>query len=132
MSRPLPLLVLILAIALFFSFTLIIEPVLSAEISRGHAIFNAECASCHVGGGNILVENKTLQTSAMKKYLENYDTDPVGAIVNQIWNGKSAMPAFKNKLTKEEILEVGLYVFQMAETDGRFSGDQNYDVMTPH
>jgi cytochrome c6 len=36
--------------------------------------------------------------------------------VNQIRNGKSAMPAFKNKLTKEEILEVGLYVFQMAET----------------
>jgi cytochrome c6 len=116
LSRPLPLLVLILAIVVFFSFTLIIEPVLSAETSRGHAIFKTECASCHVGGGNILVENKTLKTSAMKKYLENYDTDPIGAIVNQIQNGKSAMPAFKNKLTKEEILEVGLYVFQMAET----------------
>ena len=116
MSRPLPLLVLILVIAVFFSFTVIVEPVLSVEISRGHAIFNAQCASCHVGGGNILVENKTLQTSAMRKYLENYDTDPIGAIVNQIWNGKSAMPAFKNKLTKEEVLKVGLYVFQMAET----------------
>jgi cytochrome c6 len=110
-----PLLIVLLAIALLFNFQFM-NPALAAKASTGSAIFNANCASCHIGGANILIENKTLQKAALSKYLEDYDSDPIKAIINQVQNGKSAMPAFKNKLSGEEILEVAAYVFQKAET----------------
>ncbi len=110
-----PLLILLLAIALLFNFQFI-DPALAAEASTGSAIFSNHCASCHIGGANILVEHKTLQKSALSKYLENYDTEPIQTIIYQIQNGKSAMPAFKSKLSEHEILEVAAYVFQKAET----------------
>ncbi|MBD2517310.1 c-type cytochrome [Nostoc sp. FACHB-973] len=107
------LLILLLAIALF-KLTLI-SPALAAETSNGANIFEANCASCHIGGGNILINQKTLKKEALSKYLENYDRDSIQAIIHQVQNGKNAMPAFKEKLSPEEILEVAAYVFQNAE-----------------
>ncbi|HLO88723.1 MAG TPA: c-type cytochrome [Nostocaceae cyanobacterium] len=105
--------ILLLAIALFlFTFT---HPALAAEKSLGNKIFTANCASCHVGGSNILIEQKTLKKEALAKYLEGYELDPIAAIINQVKNGKSAMPAFKDKLSPEEIVEVAAFVFQKAE-----------------
>jgi cytochrome c6 len=109
------LLILPLAIALLFNFKFI-NPALAAETSTGSDIFNKNCASCHIGGANILIEHKTLQKAALSKYLENYDAEPIQAIIHQVQNGKNAMPAFKNKLSEQEILEVAAYVFQKAET----------------
>jgi cytochrome c6 len=107
------LLILLLAIALFkLTF---IRPALAAEISNGAKIFEANCASCHIGGGNILITEKTLKKEALLNYLKNYDTDSIEAIIHQVQNGKNAMPAFKDKLTPEEILDVASYVFQNAE-----------------
>jgi cytochrome c6 len=107
------LLILLSAIALFkFTF---ISPALAAETSNGAKIFEANCASCHIGGGNILISQKTLKKEALSKYLENYNQDSIEAIIHQVQNGKNAMPAFKAKLTSEEILEVAAYVFQNAE-----------------
>lgn len=107
------LLILLSAIALFgFTF---IHPALAVEISNGAKIFNANCASCHIGGGNILIEQKTLKKEALSKYLENYNNDSMAAIIHQLQNGKNAMPAFKDKLSDQEILEVATYVFQNAE-----------------
>jgi cytochrome c6 len=106
------LLLLLLAIAIFrFTF---ISPALAAETSNAK-IFNANCASCHIGGGNILISHKTLKKEALSKYLENYDRDSIQAIIYQVQNGKNAMPAFKDKLSAQEILEVAAYVFQKAE-----------------
>lgn len=102
-----------LAIALFkLTF---ISPALAAETSNGAKIFEANCASCHIGGGNILITQKTLKKEALSEYLENYNSDSIEAIIHQVQNGKNAMPAFKAKLTAEEILEVAAYVFQNAE-----------------
>jgi cytochrome c6 len=107
------LLILLLAIALFkLTF---ISPALAAETSNGAKIFEANCASCHIGGGNILISQKTLKKEALSKYLENYDRDSIQAIIHQVQNGKNAMPAFKSKLSPDEILEVAAYVFQNAE-----------------
>ncbi|MEH2415498.1 cytochrome c6 PetJ [Nostoc sp.] len=107
------LLIVLLAIALFkLTF---ISPALAAETSNGAKIFEANCASCHIGGGNILIIQKTLKKEALSKYLENYDSDSIEAIIHQVQNGKNAMPAFKSKLSSEEILEVAAYVFQNAE-----------------
>jgi cytochrome c6 len=102
-----------IAIALFkLTF---ISPALAAETFNGAKIFEANCSSCHIGGGNILINQKTLKKEALSKYLENYDRDSIEAIIHQVQNGKNAMPAFKAKLSAEEILEVAAYVFQNAE-----------------
>jgi cytochrome c6 len=107
--------VLVLAIAIFkLIFT---NPALAAELPTGAKIFENNCASCHIGGGNILIAEKTLKKEALLKYLENYETDSIQSIIHQVQNGKNAMPAFKDKLTNEEILEVAAYVFQKAEQD---------------
>jgi cytochrome c6 len=91
------------------------SPVLAAEISSGAKIFQNNCSACHIGGGNILVSQKTLQKEALSKYLSNYNDDAIQAIIHQVENGKNAMPAFKNKLSEQEILEVAAYVFQKSE-----------------
>ncbi|RUT08994.1 cytochrome c6 [Dulcicalothrix desertica PCC 7102] len=83
--------------------------------NNGDRIFTNNCSSCHLGGGNILIANKTLHKEALSQYLDNYNTESIQAIIHQIKNGKGAMPAFKNKLNEEEILEVAAYVFQKAE-----------------
>ncbi len=106
------LLILLLAIALEVTF---IRPALAVDKSNGAKIFHANCASCHIGGGNILIEEKTLKKEALSKYLENYDVDSIAAITQQLLKGKNAMPAFKDKLTPQEIIEVAAYVFQQAE-----------------
>ncbi|YAG12803.1 Cytochrome c6 [Nostoc sp. DSM 114161] len=106
-------LILLLAIALF-NLTFI-NPALAAETSDGAKIFEANCASCHIGGGNILIAEKTLKKEALSKYLKNYDNDSIQAIIHQVQNGKNAMPAFKDKLTPEEILQVAAYVFENAQ-----------------
>jgi cytochrome c6 len=56
-----------------------------------------------------------MKKEALSKYLENYNSDSIKAIIHQVQNGKNAMPAFKDKLSPEEILEVAAYVFQNAE-----------------
>ncbi|MCV3214764.1 c-type cytochrome [Plectonema radiosum NIES-515] len=113
------LLILLLAIALEVTF---IHPALAVDRSNGAKIFHANCASCHIGGGNILIEEKTLKKEALSKYLENFDVDSIAAITHQLQNGKNAMPAFKDKLTPQEIIEVATYVSQQAE-EGWLSRD---------
>ena len=107
------LLILLVAIAICnLTFT---YPALAAETSKGAKIFSDNCSSCHIGGGNILVAEKTLNKEALSKYLPDYNADSIQAIIDQLQNGKNAMPAFKNKLSSEEILDVAAYVFQKAE-----------------
>ncbi len=86
-----------------------------ADIDNGAKIFTSNCSSCHLGGGNILIANKTLSKEALSQYLDNYNTDSIQAIIDQLKNGKGAMPSFKNKLSEQDILEVAAYVFQKAE-----------------
>ncbi|RAM50723.1 MAG: cytochrome C [Hapalosiphonaceae cyanobacterium JJU2] len=105
---------LVLLILLLFIF-IFISPAQAAEISPAAKIFASNCASCHIGGGNVLIAEKTLRKEALKKYLENYDANSLTAIIHQVKNGKNAMPAFKSKLSEDEIIEVASYVFQKAE-----------------
>ncbi|WP_315784118.1 cytochrome c6 PetJ [Fischerella sp. JS2] len=107
------LLILLFAIALLFF--IFISPAQAAETSDAAKIFNSNCAACHIGGGNILIAEKTLKKEALQKYLKNYNTDSMAAIIHQIQNGKNAMPAFKSKLSEDEIIQVAAYVFQKAE-----------------
>ena len=110
------LLIFLLAIALF-NFTFSSSALAADDVvtANGAKIFNGSCANCHIGGGNILIDEKTLKKEALSKYLENYDNDPILAIISELQNGKNAMPAFKAKLSDQEMLEVAAYVLQKAE-----------------
>lgn len=90
-------------------------PALAEEELSGAKIFSNSCASCHINGNNVLISSKTLKKDALLQYLKGYEEDPDATIINQVTNGKNAMPAFKNRLKPEEIKRVANYVVQQAE-----------------
>jgi len=79
--------------------------------ANGAQVFQANCAVCHANGANRIMANKTLKKDA----LERYDMDSKEAIVTQIQNGKSAMPAFLGRLNETQIEAVAEYVLSQAE-----------------
>ncbi|MEB3826460.1 cytochrome c6 PetJ [Phormidium sp. CCY1219] len=101
--------IVLLAIALFaVSFA---PPALAGDAAKGAQIFSANCAACHMGGGNVIMANKTLK----KEALEQYNMNSIEAITYQVKNGKSAMPMFSGRLSDEQIEDVATYVLEQAE-----------------
>ncbi|MGB3650086.1 MAG: c-type cytochrome [Rivularia sp. (in: cyanobacteria)] len=100
--------ILLLGVAIFsFAFN---RPAL-ADAASGGAVFNANCASCHAGGRNLVQANKSLS----KADLEKYGMNSVEAIVTQVTNGKNAMPAFRGRLKDSQIQDVADYVLSKSE-----------------
>jgi cytochrome c6 len=89
----------------FFSLA---RPALAAD---GAAVFTANCASCHMGGKNVVNPAKTLK----KEDLAKYGKDSVEAIATQVTKGAGAMPAFGGRLSAEEIEAVANYVLAQSE-----------------
>lgn len=86
-------------------------PAYAADIAAGAGIFTANCASCHLGGRNIIMADKTLKKDALEKYAMN----SIEAITKQVTNGKGAMPAFRGRLDEEQINNVAAYVLDKSE-----------------
>jgi len=84
---------------------------LAEDTASGAKVFSANCAACHVGGRNVVMADKTLKSDALEKYGMNSRE----AIVNQVTNGKGAMPAFKGKLNRAQIEDVATYVLNQAD-----------------
>lgn len=80
-------------------------------LADGAAIFSANCASCHMGGKNVVNAAKTLK----KEDLAKYGKDSVEAIVAQVTKGAGAMPAFAGRLSGDDIEAVANYVLAQAE-----------------
>ncbi len=91
------------------------RPALAADPAHGAQVFAANCNACHLGGKNVVIPTKTLQSSALSQYLDGYNGDPVAAIAKQVTKGKSAMPAFLGRLSSTDIQDVAAYVAQQAE-----------------
>jgi cytochrome c6 len=77
----------------------------------GKQVFSNNCSACHVGGGNVLIAEKTL----MKEALEKYGMESLAAIQTQVTHGKNAMPSFAKRLSGAEIDAVAGYVLTQAE-----------------
>lgn len=45
-------------------------PAMAFDAELGEEVFDANCATCHSGGGNILIPYKTLKKDAIEKYLD--------------------------------------------------------------
>ncbi len=82
-----------------------------ADIAIGAKVFAANCASCHIGGKNVVNPAKTLKQEALAQYAMNSSD----AIVTQVTNGKGAMPKFKGRLTDDQIQSVAAYVLAQSE-----------------
>ena len=76
-------------------------------------VFSANCAGCHINGGNIIRRGKNLKQKALKKY----GMDSIANISNLVTNGKGIMPAYKTRLSEQQIIDVSAYVLSQAETD---------------
>jgi cytochrome c6 len=76
-------------------------------------VFSANCAGCHINGGNIIRRGKNLKQKALKKY----GMDSIANISNLVTNGKGIMPAYKDRLSEQQIIDVSAYVLSQSETD---------------
>jgi cytochrome c6 len=104
----------VIAITFVIILSTLITPVLADstnDLDPGAKIFEANCAGCHAQGGNIVRRGKNLKIKALKK--NKVDTQE--AIANLVTNGKNNMPAYKDRLTAQEIGDVSVYVLQKAE-----------------
>ncbi len=101
----------ILSIAIALAVALATTPVQAADLTNGAKIFNANCSACHVGGGNVIIANKTLK----KEALEKYGMDSLQAIKTQVTKGKNAMPAFSGRLNENQIEDVASYVLSQSQ-----------------
>lgn len=99
-----------LAAALFAALSWV-TPAMAADAAAGAAVFANNCAACHIGGGNVVNAAKTLKQSD----LEKYEMNSADAIIYQVTNGKMAMPAFKGRLSQDQIESVAAYVLSQAE-----------------
>jgi len=86
------------------------NPAWAADLGNGAKIFSAKCASCHMGGKNVVNPAKTLQKADLEKYAMN----DLEAIKTQVTNGKAAMPSFKGQLSAAEIEDVASYVLDQS------------------
>jgi cytochrome c6 len=103
-------------IALMFLSTFLSPPILAESLpnlDHGAKIFEANCASCHANGGNIVRRGKNLKFKALHKY----KVDNQEAIANIVTNGKGIMSAYGDKLSQQEIADVSAYVLQKAATN---------------
>lgn len=99
-----------IVLAILFSFSAAF-PVRAGDLADGAKVFSANCAACHNGGGNVVNGSKTLK----KEALEKYDMASLESIKYQVVHGKNAMPAFKGRLSDQQIEDVAAYVLDKSE-----------------
>ena len=87
----------------------------AVDLDHGGQLFSANCAACHMGGGNVISASRTLSQSDLQAHLNEYGDDHLEAIEHQIENGKNAMPSFVEKLSEQDIIDVAAYVELKAE-----------------
>lgn len=109
--RITPLRLLTLVLLMFTVLTIAFSAKADVGTSDAAQVFSANCAGCHVGGGNIVRRGKNLKQKALKKY----GMDSIDAIAYLVENGKNAMSAYKDRLSNQQILDVSAYVLEQAE-----------------
>jgi cytochrome c6 len=95
----------------FFSAPILAESL--TNLDQGAKIFEANCAGCHINGGNIVRRGKNLKSKALHKN----KVDNEEAIASLVTNGKGIMSAYGDKLSQQEIADVSAYVLQQAAQD---------------
>ena len=92
-------------------------PALDAQ--TGARIFNANCAACHAGEQSTIVAERTLEKTAIDKYLMGGFNEKTVAYQNK--KGKHVLPVFAERLSEAEVGLVAAYVMKSAAEIGRAS-----------
>ncbi|MBW4628348.1 MAG: c-type cytochrome [Brasilonema octagenarum HA4186-MV1] len=87
----------------------------ATDTVNAQKIFSVQCAGCHINGSNIIRRGKNLKLKALKKY----HMDSIEAISSIVTNGKNNMPAYEDRLSKQEIQDLSAYVLEQAEKGWR-------------
>merc|ERR1740139_454961 len=90
-----------------------VSPALAGDVEAGSQLFSVNCAACHAGGQNVIMPEKTLEKEALDQYLSGGRSED--SVVNQVTNGKNAMPAFGGRLSDDDIANVASYVIKTSE-----------------
>jgi cytochrome c6 len=85
---------------------------LAADTEAGKKIFMNTCVGCHSNGMNVIAPEKTLKKADLEKNAMYSDK----AIINQVTQGKSPMPAFGKQLSASDIENVAAYVLKQADS----------------
>jgi cytochrome c6 len=88
----------------------LVSPAIAADLAHGAQVFEANCAACHMGGGNTVNPSKTLK----QEDLDKYGMASLEAIKTQVKNGKLAMPSFNGRLSEQDIEDAASYVLDQA------------------
>jgi cytochrome c6 len=83
------------------------------DLIQGSQVFEAQCAGCHVGGGNIIRRGKNLKL----KTLQKNKVDTIAAISALVTAGKGNMSAYGDRLSPVEIEAVSAYVLDQAASN---------------
>jgi cytochrome c6 len=81
------------------------------EFASARANYKKNCEACHgpdATGGPVKVDNKQIKVPSLKAEHAIKHTDE--QITKMITNGEEAMPAFKDKMTPQEIADMVHYV----------------------
>ena len=89
------------------------QSAIAANAEAGEKIFMNNCTGCHSNGLNVIAPEKTLKKSSLEKNGKFSQQ----AIINQVTNGKSPMPAFGKALSADDIENVAAFVLKKANAD---------------
>jgi len=81
------------------------------QFATARANFKKNCEACHgpeATGGPVKVDNKTIKVPSLKAEHAIKHTDD--QLIKMITNGEEAMPAFKNKMSQQEIADMVRFV----------------------
>lgn len=79
----------------------------------GMADFNANCGSCHGGKPRTIVRRAAMMKVDPNKLLLQSSEMKKAEMIAIVEKGKGMMPAFENKLTKEQVTAIIDYVMDM-------------------
>ena len=83
----------------------------AAGLSAAHELYDKFCAACHQSdgeGGNIKAKGLTLKVPSLRAGRAVTDSDE--KLSKQIADGGEGMPAFKDRLTQEEIANLTFFI----------------------
>lgn len=107
-----------IVLTLSLQFALTVAPAFAADddnltaITRGAALFRANCAGCHGGGMNFIKEKKTLQKAALEKYLGGNDPIRISDFVQKGMPHK--LLPFSKEFGDQDYSDVASYVSDQA------------------
>lgn len=91
---------------------------IGGNLERGQELFTNNCASCHMGGMNVIKEKKTLRKDALEKFI-GLDEEKVKTFVQESGQHKRLIfPKVPGgRLTDEDYTDVVTYIVDQASGD---------------